>query len=86
MTIRDFEEDVIDTVTLKQRLTGCTLLKVFTTNENDYCPGNANKIVEALHVFEAIGVETNFEKMIEISLKRMLAQSQTMLQQLIEAE
>ena len=50
------------------------------------CPGNANKIVEALHVFEAIGVETNFEKMIEISLKRMLAQSQTMLQQLIEAE
>jgi len=69
LAIRDFEEDVIDTVTLKQRLTG-----------------NANKIVEALHVFEAIGVETNFEKMIEISLKRMLAQSQTMLQQLIEAE
>ena len=60
--------------------------KMFTTNENNHCPGNANKIVEALHVFEAIGVETNFEKMIEISLKRMLAQSQTMLQQLIEAE
>ena len=85
MTIRDFEEDVIDTVTLKQRLTGCRVKKC-SPHKNDYCPGNANKIVEALHVFEAIGVETNFEKMIEISLKRMLAQSQTMLQQLIEAE
>ena len=51
----------------------------------DYgCSGNANKIADALHIFEVVGVETNFEKMMQISLRKMQSQSESMIQQLWE--
>jgi len=46
--------------------------------------GNANKIADALHIFEVVGVETNFEKMMQISLRKMQSQSESMIQQLWE--
>ena len=52
----------------------------------EQCPGNANKIADALHVFEVVGVETSFEKMMEISLRKMQSQSESMIQQLLEED
>ena len=47
---------------------------------------NKEKIAEALQIFEILGIETNFEKMITISLKKMRAQSEDMIRDLIENE
>jgi len=44
------------------------------------------KITEALHVFQVLGVQTNFEKMMAISLGKMEEQSEHMLDQLEEGD
>ena len=47
---------------------------------------NKDKIAEALQIFEVLGIETNFEKIITISLKKMQAQSEDMIRDLLENE
>ena len=46
--------------------------------------GNAKKIADALRIFEVVGVETSFERMMQISLRKMQTQSESMIQQLVE--
>ena len=94
LDLRDFEEDAIDAAALKNRLSGLNST-IFAQDHIHFChskktqfccQGNANKIADALHIFEVVGAETSFEKMMQVSLRKMQSQSESMIKQLIEEE